>query len=370
MLLLIPYHGLVFLQHRGEEMPGLDFSVFWLHLWRMALFFAVSGFLAAMAVRLWGPSEQVVRRLKRIGIPLVIAMLTVLPAMKFVVFWFAQRQNPETDLPAVEYTFSNLLGWQPFHLWFLVYLLAFNFVAVLAWVLLRRLPDLTAIGEQTFRRLLDSAFLIPVLALISVVPLMAGGFFVVPSGVDASLVPQPTALGYYGLFFGFGWMLWCCRDRLDAVESRPWKRLAASLVTSVLAYLVWTGRLALPADIPIRPVVLITSAIALWSTLFAVWGLVAKFLSDARPWVRYLADASYWIYLVHPPILFLIERSIAGSGYSPALRFIIASALTTGFALLTYSWLVRYSRIGAVLHGPRTRPETGRPRAAAAEASG
>ena len=99
MLLLVPYHGLLFLQNTDTAMVGLDFSVFWLHLWRMGLFFAVSGFLAAMTLGLWGPTRQLRQRLKRIGIPLVVAMLTILPAQKLIVFWFFHENNPVVPVP-------------------------------------------------------------------------------------------------------------------------------------------------------------------------------------------------------------------------------------------------------------------------------
>ena len=356
MLLLVPYHGLIFLQGRGDEMPGLDFSVYWLHLWRMGLFFAVSGFLAAMTLKLWGPSKQVTQRLKRIGIPLVIAMLTVLPMLKVIVFWFQHHNNPGMDLPAFEYTLGNVYTLEPLHLWFLSYVLLFNLIAVVAWLLIRRVPDITAIAERGFRRLLGSVLLIPVLAVISAVPLLIGGFGKAPNSVAGSLVPVPAAFAYYGVFFAFGLMLWKCRDRLDAVEGSPWWKLALSAVASVLAYLIWTRHLKLPLVLPIRPTVLVVSGVAAWSTMFAVWGLFAKFLSGARPWVRYLADASYWIYLIHLPVLVLVQLSLARTGLPPLLRLGIATTVAIGVALATYALLVRYTRIGNLLHGPRTRP--------------
>lgn len=359
MLLLVPYHGLIFLQGRGDQMLGLDFSVYWLHLWRMGLFFAVSGFLAAMTLKLWGPSKQVRQRLKRIGIPLVIAMLTVLPVLKVIVFWFQHHNNPGLDLPAFEYTPGNIFTLEPLHLWFLSYVLLFNLLAVLAWLLLRRIPDITGKIEGGFRWLLGSAILVPVLAAISAVPLLIGGFGKAPNSVAGSLIPVPAGFAYYGVFFVFGLMLWRCRDRLDAVEGRPWLKLALSAVASVLAYLIWTRQLKLPLVLPVRPTVLLVSGIAAWSTMFAVWGLFAKFLSGARPWVRYLADASYWIYLIHLPILVFMQLSLARTDLPLLLRLSISTTVAIGVALATYALLVRYTKIGNLLHGPRSRPDKG-----------
>ena len=171
MLLLVPYHGLLFLQNSGAVMFGLDFSVFWLHLWRMGLFFAVSGFLAAMTLGLWGPSRQVRQRLRRIGIPLFVAMLTVLPAQKLVVCWFFHRTNPDSTSAAYDYAPGNLLAWEPHHLWFLSYVLAFNLAALVIWLVIRRWPRIKALLDQGFRHCLRSPLLIPLLAVVSAVPL-------------------------------------------------------------------------------------------------------------------------------------------------------------------------------------------------------
>jgi peptidoglycan/LPS O-acetylase OafA/YrhL len=360
MLLLIPYHGLVFLQVRDDQLPGLDFSVYWLHLWRMGLFFAVSGFLAAMTLMLWGPSKQAVRRLKRIGIPLLVAMLTVAPVMNLISFWFRSGGRAEFGLPGFGDALSSF-SWEPLHLWFLSYLLVLNLIAALAWASLARISDLVTVAERWFRRLLDSVFLIPVLAVASAVPLMLGGFETSPSDVADSLVPLPSALAYYGVFFAFGLMLWRCRDRLGAVEGRPWWRLALAVPTSVLAYLLWADRIPLPPEVPVRFTVLLVGALATWSTLFAVWGAFARLLSGARPWVRYLADASYWIYLIHLPVLMVVQRSLVQSDMPPGLRLVITVSATTGIALLSYALLVRHTRIGSLLHGPRNRQAAGAP---------
>ncbi|MGK2956757.1 MAG: acyltransferase family protein [Solirubrobacterales bacterium] len=356
MLLLVPYHGLIFLQNTDQTMPGLDLSVFWLHLWRMGLFFAVSGFLAALTLGLWGPSRQLTQRLKRIGIPLFVAMLTILPAQKLIVFWFYHHNNPGMNKPAFDYTLGNLFGLEPHHLWFLSYVLAFNLVALAIWLVLRRGPRLTGVIESGFRRLVASPLLVPVLAVLSAVPLWLGGYVEAPGRVAASLVPMPSAFVYYGIFFLFGWMLFRSRDLLPAVESNPWTKLAVAVPASLLAYALYAGAFDLPSMLPIGLTILTVSGIAVWSTIFAVWGLFAKFLSGARPWVRYLADASYWVYLIHIPILVLIQLSLAESGLPPLLRLVIATSVSIALSFATYALVVRYTAIGRLLHGARSRP--------------
>ena len=355
MLLLVPYHGLLFLQNSGASMTGLDFSVYWLHLWRMGLFFAVSGFLAAMTLGLWGPSRQLRQRLKRIGIPLFVAMLTILPAQKLIVLWFVHQKSPGPTSPAYDYDLGNLLGWEPHHLWFLSYVLAFNVAAVVLWLVLRRGPRLTSLIDRTYRRCLRSPFLIPLLAVLSAIPLWLGGHIEAPGRVASSLIPLPSAAAYYGIFFLFGWMLFRGRDLLPAVESRPWLKLAAAVPAGLLAYALFSGTVLVPEYLPIRFTILVISGVAAWATMFAVWGFFAKFLSGAKPWVRYLADASYWIYLIHIPILVTVQLAIADSGIPPILRLTIATSVSLAVSFATYALLVRQTAIGRLLHGPRAK---------------
>ena len=361
MLLLVPYHGLLFLQNRGDEMLGLDFSLFWLHLWRMGLFFAVSGFLAAMTLGLWGPARQVRQRLKRIAIPLAIAMVTILPLLKLIVIWNFNHNNPGSVNPAYDYTIANLLMWEPHHLWFLSYVLAFNLVAVAVWFVASRGPGLGARADGVFRRVLRSPLLIPILAGLGAIPLWLDGYVDAPGQVASSLIPLPSAFAYYGVFFVFGWMLFRSRDLLAIVEDHPWRRLAVALPAGVFAYLLFSAKIDLPGFVPLAPAILVTGGIAAWTTIFAVWGFFAKFLSGARPWVRYLADASYWIYLIHLPVLVTAQLWLAGrTDLAPAPRLVIATSVALAVSVASYALCVRYSPVGNLLHGKRRR--TGRDR--------
>jgi len=361
MLLLVPYHGLLFLQNTDQPMPGLDLSVYWLHLWRMGLFFAVSGFLAAMTIALWGPAKQARQRLKRIAIPLAVAMVTILPIQKLIVFWFYHQDHAGPGKQRFDYTLENLFGWQPHHLWFLSYVLAFNLVAIAVWLIMSRQTRITGFFDRYFRQLLTSPLLVPVLAAVSAVPLWLGGHLEAPGQVAVSLIPLPSAFAYYGIFFLFGWMLWRSKDLLGTVEGNPWLKLLVALPVGVFAFALFSQRIALPDALPVAPTILFVSGVAVWTTIFAVWGLFAKFLAGARPWVRYLADASYWIYLIHIPFLVLFQLGLADSGLPPVLRLAIATTASIVVALATYAVLVRHSPIGSLLHGKRPRKGTSSP---------
>ena len=94
-------------------------------------------------------------------------------------------------------------------------------------------------------------------------------------------------------------------------------------------------------------------------------GLALRFLSGFSAARRYLADASYWLYLIHLPIVMALQVAVSNLDWPWPVKFggILLVALPLMFA--SYQLLVRYSFIGAVLNGRRMRRE-GRLAAAAA----
>jgi peptidoglycan/LPS O-acetylase OafA/YrhL len=96
--------------------------------------------------------------------------------------------------------------------------------------------------------------------------------------------------------------------------------------------------------------------LAIWTTSFAAIGLALRFLSGFSPMRRYLADASYWLYLIHLPILIALQVAVSQLDWPWPVKFaaIMLIALPPMFA--SYQWLVRYSFIGMVLNGRRISP--------------
>lgn len=356
MLLIVPYHGMRFLMGNGEDFTGFGFTAFWLHLWRMGLFFAVSGFLGAMTLASWGPAEQVRRRLVRLGVPLVIGMLTILPLQRLLVVWNLTLGDPPGSLVPRQATFDFLFGLAPGHLWFLEYLLVLNLVALPLWLAVRRSDATKAALDRSFRRLLTGPLLFPVLAAVCATLLWTGSFPGAPNGVAKSPVPDPSAIAFYAIFFLFGWMLWRNGDLLPRVERDPWSRFTLGVAAGALAWFLSEDPLGLPGVLTAVWTVSFAAGFASWFTLFGVWGLFARYLPAEKPVIRYMADAAYWVYLMHFVFLIFFQRLLIGTGLGPLLKLGLATGAATGLALLTYGTLVRYTPIGRVLHGVRERP--------------
>ena len=99
-----------------------------------------------------------------------------------------------------------------------------------------------------------------------------------------------------------------------------------------------------------------------------LWCLLAgkRWLDRKRATMRWLADASYWVYLVHLPLLFAIQYRLLDLQMHWSAKFAIATTATFALSFASYQWLVRPTPIGWLLDGKHYRSR--QPRSAAAVA--
>lgn len=72
-----------------------------------------------------------------------------------------------------------------------------------------------------------------------------------------------------------------------------------------------------------------------------------------RPLVRYLSDASYWMYLTHLVATAWLPGVLARVDAPAFLKFSIVFSGTTLTTLVTYHYFVRATVIGELLNGRR-----------------
>ena len=92
-----------------------------------------------------------------------------------------------------------------------------------------------------------------------------------------------------------------------------------------------------------------------WLMLFGSIGLFRRLLSRENPTMRYLSDSSYWLYLIHLPLVLLAQWLVRDLQVAAFVKFSGIVIVISGLLLLTYEYGVRYTAIGRLLNGPRTR---------------
>ena len=166
-------------------------------------------------------------------------------------------------------------------------------------------------------------------------------------------------LAHYAVFFGFGALMY---GRPGAAErlGRGWQlQLQAALllvpVTLALALQTPEGR-ELAGDEGRRLLLAnLGQVLFAWLMVFGLVGLFGRLLNRERPGVRYVSDSSYWLYLVHLPLVILGQALLRGLDLPAMVKFALLVAGSRVLLLVSYQLLVRYTWLGRLLNGPRTR---------------
>jgi fucose 4-O-acetylase-like acetyltransferase len=354
ILLLIPYHAARYVQKGDGGAEIVDAVVWFVHTWHMPLFFAISGFLAASALHRSTAAQQLRSRFRRLGLPLAVGMLTVVPLANFLVIGAAALWPRDEVLPPKrELDLANVFSLTPRHLWFIAYLLMISMVAIGVWLAIQRVPGLGAALHRGFRSLMRSWWAVPVLASISAAILITKTGWVAGGTASNSLIPAPTLFAYYAFFFFFGWLLSGQSNLVEELKRGAWLRLGAGVLIAVPAFLLFydsgdfTGNVGTPgvlAEIDeLRLYGLFTVGMVCWLTLFGIWGVLARYVREGSRALRYLSDASFWIYLVHIPFLVALQSSLAETHLTIPARYGLAVTGTLALALGTYA-LIRGTR--------------------------
>jgi glucans biosynthesis protein C len=346
----------------GSTSAALGIAFFVIHVFRMSVFFLIAGFFSRALRERLGTGGFVKNRLRRIALPLLAFYLLVTP-FTFIAFIWGMRQLGLPGPPLVPPP-APLVGppmpWG--HLWFL-YLLLLLYVAVVAGRSLCTALDARGSFRTAVTRLFGVLMSSRLMALVLAAPVAASLYAVSwwqPwHGIPAPLigfVPNVPALLAYGGAFVCGWLMHRETRALGSLAAAWPLHLAAAIVSTAvaLALVGITPRFGpVPLSVGSRATYAFAYLLATWCWTFALVGLAVRLLSAASTRWRYLADASYWIYIVHLPIVWLLQAWMLRWPLHWSVKFVLVIALTGAFLLLTYHYLVRSTFLGVFLNGRR-----------------
>jgi glucan biosynthesis protein C len=329
------------------------------HSFRMALFFLLAGFFSQGMLQRQGLGGFLRSRAVRIGGPFVVGWFLLRPLLVsgWIMgaaslrgdydFWAGIRAGLATlhQLPAGLFTGS--------HLWFLYYLML---VTGLLLLLRRAVPTaLSARLAAAAGWLACSGWGLPLLVLPTAAALWGMRYWGLDTP-DQSLRPHLPVLAIYGGFFALGWML----GRQPPETIAALGRITVPRLLLLGAGLVGTLKLSgIQAD-PGHPHFqaahggfVFAYAALMWTLVALTLGVFRRFCSRPSPVIRYLADSSYWMYLIHLPVVVWLQVAVAEVPLHWSLKLAFVSGTTIAFALVTYDLLVRPTWLGLVLNGRR-----------------
>lgn len=334
------------------------------HSFRMETFFLLAGFFSHLTFHRKGAGNFVRSRLLRIGVPFVVGWFLLRPLV--VSGWIMGSASLRGDVDVWAGLMGGLQSFSTLpaglftgsHLWFLYYLALITGLALVAralviasgsWhvALLRRIDAVVA-------WLAGSSVSPVILAVPTAVALWFMQFWSMDTP-DKSLVPHFPVLAVYGGFFLLGWMLSRQRELLSrfARLTAPRWVLAGLGITAVLLLGGIESDPGHPHHFAAHVGFAVGYALTMWSLVFLTIGVFQKLCRRPNAFVRYVADSSYWMYLVHLPIVVWLQVAVAELPLHWSIKLASISLLTVGVSLLTYDLFVRSTFIGWILNGRR-----------------
>lgn len=334
-----------------EQHPAVDVINNFTHIFRMPLFFIVAGFFAALLMQKRGVKAFAKNRALRVGLPFVIFWPLVTAAIVIPILALIEQGG---ELPPLLQLIANAADspdqseppLTTTYLWFLYYLIMFYAVACIA----QKLP-LAGLRLRVAN--------MPAWAVVLVLPLVllpGLGLTIVPIYPPESFIPTLWPFLFYGLFFAYGFVLFNSQGVVAGFKPLlPWLLVGSVALYIAMAFMV-PKEVTLETthqDWPVRAGLMLCIAYIAVAMSMAGLILAKRYLNIRVGFMRYMADASYWIYLIHLPIVLLIQYALMNVALGLVLEFLISSLGALIICTLTYALFVRSTWLGVLLNGKR-----------------
>jgi len=334
------------------------------HSFRMEAFFLLAGFFSYLMLQKKGIGEFVRTRALRIAVPFVIGWFLLRPLL--VSGWIMGSASLRGD---VDIWAGLRGGFQSFstlpagiflgsHLWFLYYVAMITTLGLAVRGLIIASGSwhvgMVQRADALVIWLANSPFSLVILALPTAGALWFMRFWGMDTP-DQSLLPHFPVLVIYSGCFGLGWMLSRQRELIAKfTRITPARWILAGLGIAAILLLGEIERdPGHPHYAAAHVAYAFSYALTMWSLVFLTIGVFQKLCSRSNAVVRYVADSSYWMYLIHLPIVVWLQVAVAELPLHWSFKLAFIFTLTIAISLLTYDLFVRSTFIGWVLNGRR-----------------
>ncbi len=335
MLLGVFYHSaLVFSRDRDWAIQSTNVSeiAYWmgeiLHLFRMPVFFMISGYFVLFTIRKYGPDSFIKIRLKRILIPLISTALTFNVLQAYILHgadWGG-------------YYFHR--GWIS-HLWFLWNLIFYFTVVFIVYKFIETKKQwFSKLASSLLKRINIHAVLF-VFPIISIALLGLGRLL--PDDIVGISV---SSVLYYFPFFLIGMMMLFQENLLQQYVSI---NIFYSLVIAVAGYVI-THSLSAEAGLLQKVMVYYIKTFSVLYIGSLTFRFFMRFLNKQSKWLYFFAESSYTIYLIHHVLVIYFASLLIQYNIGGFLGFVVLSCSVTMLSFLFHVFLIKKSKTLMLLY--------------------
>ena len=335
---------------QDNEQSALSQYIFdFIHSWRMPTFFILAGFFAHLVLERRSTKYFFRDRVKRILLPFII--FGIITATIIPTIW---------DL-GIERTFKFYnpltipLGDQSIgHLWFIYHLIYLYAILLVArWIAskIKRPIPLGRVLLWTFVNRWQAPFIILITVVIT-------ALYTVGNEEKKLWPVDPFDFIYSLTPFLFGYGLYKRRELVNQLASN--RLLIPTLAVATVSFITqeWLQQIV-GEDDPLGLLLILAIATSTVCYSLGLIGLFQRIFTIQNDKIRWIADSSYWVYIMHLPVVLLVAYSLFELSWPAELKFIIVCVVTAALGFLTYWAFIRYTIIGTMLNGKRIRGQVG-----------
>jgi peptidoglycan/LPS O-acetylase OafA/YrhL len=327
---------------------GFDVVAVFLYAFAMQAFFVTAGFASALLLAKKGNRGLWLNRFNRIFLPLLVAYIVITPLMRGA-YEFAKGVVQFDSIGAGWTVFlaGEWIRWSKlYHLWFLLSLLLFTGLTMSALILVRRLGLVESWSSWMANSLIGyrGMLLLAVLASVTTIPA-----YILDSGSGTHWSMQITLLGYFML----GWFLFHHQHIIQSWQTR-W-RIPLTTAFAILPLCFWASRVRLfdenNIDLVTGMIAGVANGVLGVGMTVALIGWFHTHLDKPTKLGQILGQASYWIYLIHFPIVVATGGIVAVLDAPAIIKYLATLAISVPLIAFSYYLLVLGTPLRHVIVG-------------------
>lgn len=353
IILVLYFHtAMIFTAEWGWHIKNDELSYLWLEFntwlsrFRMPLLFFISGYGSFLALKKRSPWKYLKERHHRLMIPLLFAMVMIVPpqvfferafngaTMSYAEFW-------PTIFQMVPYPEGNL-SWH--HMWFVLYLFVYSAVLLPLFMFLRKEKIKSAINEFIQRNnwVIYFVLVIPTLTVYLT--------YTIYTPRTNALVNDGGWMSYWASFFLAGYFAGIAPAAWIRIERDARALLGlAVLSTVIINYFRWNR---LEVEGVMEVIYLGLFPLSGWLWLLSLLALGKKYLNKPHPILTYANQAIYPFYILHQTIIIIIGYYVVTLVEEGILaKYLFVSSTSFFLSVAIYEYLIRPFRVMHILFG-------------------
>lgn len=321
-----------------ERSSILSYFCYWIHSFRMPMFYMISGFFSAMVVQKKGNKFYLDGRLRRVLVPTLFGLLFLAPIQYFLM---EKSKRPSLDLVDFLIQFFTKEKFQHSHIWFLVDLFCFSMIYLVLHKWISQLAKGKFVHNFTYR-----FYLLFVICFLFVL------------GAHTQFGKGESYFGIFKLtftyqfsFFIAGVFCYEWKGILIQTSSSRYKPIALFLWALVFSLLLKEYEINDPLWIYFSyanpwyrsfHIFLWVASPYIW-TLFFV-DVFVRFGNQDGKLGRYIIEASLPIYLVHHPISLVFAYFVKESSLPVWEKFILHNLVVLSLSFILYELFIQRTK--------------------------